>query len=212
MNFDKARTNMVSHQIRSWDVINKDILNVMLSVHREEFVPIQQRKLAFSDMSLPIGHGQHMMKPVVEGRTLQSLNLDSSHTVLEVGTGSAYVTALLSKLCQHVTSLEIYPELSSSAMSKLKEINVTNVSLKNVDFFEYQTTKQYDRIIITGSLKSLSKKVFELLKPDGLVFAIIGDEPTMEARTYTSFDSYQSHFDTVLAPLEGNAPKQTFAL
>ncbi|MCF6300692.1 MAG: protein-L-isoaspartate O-methyltransferase [Proteobacteria bacterium] len=212
MNFDKARANMVSHQIRSWDVINKDILNIMLNVHREEFVPIQQRKLAFSDMPLPIGYGQHMMKPVVEGRMLQSLNLDSSHTVLEVGTGSAYVTALLSNLCQQVTSLEIHPELSSSALSKLNEINASNVSLENIDFFEYKTSKQYDRIIITGSLKSLPKKIFALLKPDGLVFAIIGDEPIMEARTYTSFDSYQSHFDTVVAPLEGNIPKQAFIL
>ncbi len=212
MNFDKARHNMVTQQVRSWDVINKDILNAMLQVQREEFVQVTQRKLAFSDLSLPIGHDQNMMKPVVEGRMLQAANLSKTQEVLEIGTGSAYVTALLADLCHHVTSIDCYNDLIQSASSKLKENNVNNVTLIEADFFEFANQQQFDRIVITGSLKQLPDFVFNWLKPGGEIFAIIGDQPIMEARMYTKPGVYEAHFDTFVEHLSNKNPTSTFEL
>ena len=134
MNFDKARHNMVTQQVRSWDVIDKDILNAMLNVQREEFVQVHQRKLAFADLALPLGHDQSMMKPVVEGRMLQSLDLDKEHLVLEVGTGSAYVTALLSQLVSHVHSIDKFSDFIilrfSLMITHIIYILINNISCK----------------------------------------------------------------------------------
>lgn len=212
MNFDTARQNMVKQQVRSWDVINKDILNAMLNVQREEFVQVPQRKLAFADLTLPIGHGQTMMKPVVEGRMLQALNLDPSQLVLEIGTGSAYVTALLSQLVSHVHSIDIYAEFTASAQKKLKENHIDNVTCETEDFFTLEPVQKYDRVVITGSLESLPENVFNWLNKSGQVFAVIGEEPIMEARVYDSVGQYSSYFDTVVAKLECPNQKQTFKL
>ncbi len=212
MNFDTARHNMVKQQVRSWDVINKDILNAMLNVQREEFVQVPQRKLAFADLTLPIGHGQTMMKPVVEGRMLQALDLDPSQLVLEVGTGSAYITALLSRLVSHVHSIDIHAEFTTSGIKKLKENHIDNVTCETDDFFTFKPVQKYDRVVITGSLETLPEQVFDWLNKSGQVFAIIGEEPTMEARVYDSVNKYSSYFDTVVAKLECQNQKQTFKL
>ncbi len=212
MNFDTARHNMVKQQVRSWDVINKDILNAMLNVQREEFVQVPQRKLAFADLTLPIGHGQTMMKPVVEGRMLQALDLNPSHLVLEIGTGSAYITALLSRLVNHVNSIDIHQELTTSAIKKLKENHIDNVTCETADFFTFQPVQKYDRVVITGSLEELPEQVFNWLNKTGQVFAVIGDEPIMEARVYNSATEYSSYFDTVVARLEHPNQQQTFKL
>lgn len=212
MNFDTARHNMVKQQVRSWDVINKDILNAMLNVQREEFVQVPQRKLAFADMALPLGHGMSMMKPVVEGKMLQALDLSKDDLVLEVGTGSAYVTALLSRLVSHVHSIDIQPDFIQAAKQKLKENHIDNVTLDTEDFFNFKPVQKYDCVVITGSLEELPAFVFDWLNKDGKVFAIIGQEPTMEARVYQSNDAYSSHFDTVVAKLTQPQQQHTFKL
>ncbi len=212
MNFDTARHNMVKQQVRSWDVINKDILNAMLNVQREEFVQVPQRKLAFADLTLPISHGQNMMKPVVEGRMLQALELDAAHSVLEVGTGSAYVTALLSQLVKHVHSIDIHPDFTTAAVKKLQENDIDNVTCETADFFSFEPVQKYDRVVITGSLDEVPAQVFNWLTASGQVFAVIGDEPIMEARVYSSAASYSSHFDTVVAKLINSNQQQTFKL
>ena len=212
MNFDTARHNMVKQQVRSWDVINKDILNAMLNVQREEFVQVPQRKLAFADLTLPIGHGQTMMKPVVEGRMLQALDLDPSQLVLEIGTGSAYITALLSRLVSHVHSIDIYADFTASAVKKLKENQIDNVTCETEDFFTFEPVQKYDRVVITGSLEELPEQVFNWLSKAGKVFAVIGDEPIMEARVYDSASTYSSYFDTVVAKLDHQDQQQTFKL
>ena len=201
MNFDKARHNMVTQQVRSWDVVNKDILNTMLNVQREEFVPVSQRKLAFADMCLPIGHDQYMMKPVVEGRLLQSLNLTSDDRVLEVGTGSGYLTALLATLTDHVHSIDIFQEFIDTTRQKLTDQGIEEVTLEQADFFDFKAPIKYNQIILTGSLKQLPSFVFNWLKEGGQVFVIIGEDPVMEARVYTAPDKYTSHFDTMVAPM-----------
>jgi len=212
MNFDKARHNMVTQQVRSWDVINKDILNAMLQVQREEFVQVPQRKLAFADLALPIGHDESMMKPVVEGRMLQALDLDPSQLVLEVGTGSAYVTALISRLVDYVHSIDIYEDFTQTAKQKLKENEIDNVTCETADFFQFKPQQKYDRIVITGALDEIPANVFDWLTPNGQIFAIIGNDPTMEARMYQSASSYSSHFDTVIGKLKQADLKPTFKL
>jgi protein-L-isoaspartate(D-aspartate) O-methyltransferase len=213
MNFDKARHNMVTQQVRSWDVVNKDILNTMLNVQREEFVPVSQRKLAFADICLPIGHDQHMMKPVVEGRMLQVLDLKPGDRVLEVGTGSGYLTALLATLTEHVHSIDIYQDFVDSARQKLSDQEIEEVTLEQADFFDFKAPIKYDHIILTGSLTELPKFVFNWLKDNGQVFVIIGQDPVMEARIYTAPDKYTTHFDTMVAPLiQTKAANPTFNL
>ncbi|MCB1581532.1 MAG: protein-L-isoaspartate O-methyltransferase [Marinicella sp.] len=201
MNFDTARHNMVTQQVRSWDVIDKDILAAMLKVQREEFVQVPQRKLAFADMALPIGHDQSMMKPVVEGRMLQALELNPNHSVLEVGTGSAYVTALLSCLADQVHSIELFQDFTEAAKQKLDEHQISNVRLETVDFYEFEPNQKYDRVVFTGSVNEVPAEVFNWLKTDGQVFAIVGNDPIMEARMYQSQAVFTSYFDTVVGKL-----------
>lgn len=212
MNFDKARQNMVTQQVRSWDVINKDILNAMLNIQREEFVQVPQRKLAFADLALPIGHNQSMMKPVIEGRMLQAIDLQPEHLVLEVGTGSAYVTALISQLASHVHSIDVHEEFTTAAKSKLKENHIANVTCETEDFYTFQPVQKYDRVVITGSVESLPSQVFDWIKKGGKVFVVVGQDPIMEARVYESPEQYSSHFDTVVAKLERPNEKHTFKL
>lgn len=212
MNFDKARHNMVKQQVRSWDVIDKQVLSRMQTIQREEFVQVSQRKLAFADMSLPIGHQQSMMKPVVEGRMLQSLKLDSSMDVLEVGTGSAYVTAVLASMCHQVTSIDHETDFIHSAENKLKEQGIHNVTLIHEDFFNFKNQQKFDRIVITGGLSKLPAFVFNWLNPEGQIFAIIGQEPIMEARIYQADQTYSSQFDTCVNPLTDKTHQQTFEL
>ena len=131
MNFNTARNNMLFNQIRTWDFISPETISIMQKLQREEFVPVNQRKLAFSDIELPIGHGEFMMKPIVEGRIIESLKLNGNEKILEIGTGSAYLTALLALSSDHVTSLDIHSDFIKSAQEKLKDSKITNVKCIN---------------------------------------------------------------------------------
>jgi protein-L-isoaspartate(D-aspartate) O-methyltransferase len=215
MNFNTARNNMLFNQIRTWDFIRPDILNTMQKLQREEFVPVSQRKLAFSDIELPIGHGQFMMKPIIEGRILQSLNLTGKERVLEVGTGSAYLTALLALSSEHVTTMDIHNDFTESAQEKLKDAKISNVKCLTQDIYKFNDSYKFDLIVLTGSVEELPEFLFNNIKKDGKIFAIVGQEPVMTASIYSQENEQlvvKSLFETVVEPLTALKNTNTFEL
>jgi len=197
MNFNTARQNMLLNQIRTWDFISPENINLMKQIQREEFVPVEHRKLAFSDIEIPLAHNQRMMKPILEGRILQCLNLKNTETVLEIGTGSAYLTALLALAAKNVTSLDIYQDFTDSAIEKLTESNINNVECISQDVYEFNSTYKYDCIVLTGSVKSIPDFLLKNIKDDGKVFAIIGESPIMSACLITKSDNEKINVETL---------------
>ena len=206
MNFEQARFNMVEQQIRPWEVLDQDVLDLLYVVPREEFVPEAYRTLAFTDMEIPIGEGETMWAPKIEARTLQELALRKVDRVLEVGTGSGYLTALLAHRAAQVYSVEIKPALAAFGKRNLERHGVDNVALEQGDAARgWLPHAPYDVIVLTGSTPVLPKNLLEQLAPGGRLFAVVGDPPIMTARvitcvmpgTYRTFEL----FDTVLAPL-----------
>jgi len=211
MSTELARNNMIEQQIRPWDVADDKILSLIADVPREEFVPAGFHNLAFADMNIPIGHGEVMMSPKIEARMLQALNIQPDETVLEIGTGSGYVTALLSKLARHVYSVDIHEDFVSHASSKLRDDNVINVTIEQGDAATgWSQHGPYDVIAVTGSLPLLSDNFQESLKVGGRLFVIVGDSPVMEARLITrnSDSEFKTEdlFETDLPALR-NAPQ-----
>ena len=189
MNFDRARFNMVEQQIRPWEVLDSRVLSLLESIHREDFVPVTYRKLAFADMSIPLGHEQFMMNPKVEGRLLQSLNLGEDDTVLEIGTGSGFVTACLAALAKRVVSVEIIEELHQNAKLRLAEKNISNVELFVGDAMSgWQPEQAHDVVVVTGSVPHVPEQFLGWVNPGGRMFVISGDSPAMEARLLTRLD------------------------
>ncbi len=182
MNFETARDNMITSQVRAWDVTDPRILEAMKAVPREEFVQIPQRKLAFADLALPLGHDQFMMKPVVEGRTLQALGINPDDEILEVGTGSGYLTALLATLGKHVDSIDIHADFIEQAGHRLEKQGISNVRLMQQDLFSFKPDRHYDAIVLTGSVSERPDFLLEWLKPGGRIFAIVGRPPVMQAQ------------------------------
>ena len=197
MNFNTARQNMLLNQIRTWDFISPENINLMKQIQREEFVPVEHRKLAFSDIEIPLAHNQRMMKPILEGRILQCLNLKDSDTVLEIGTGSAYLTALLALAAKNVTSLDIYQDFTDSAIEKLQESKINNVECISQDVYEFNSTYKYDCVVLTGSVKYIPDFLLKNIKDDGKVFAIIGESPIMSACLITKSDNEKINVETL---------------
>ncbi len=215
MNFETARENMVTRQIRAWDVTNPRVLEAMKTIPREEFVQVPQRKLAFADLALPLGHGEFMMKPVVEGRTLQTVNPQSHEDILEVGTGSGYMTALLATLGKQVDSLDIYPDFIEKAQQRLEKQGINNAHLIKADVFTHQPDRRYDLIVLTGSVSGQPDFLLDWLKPDGRIFAIVGHAPIMQAQLIqTKGDSLQMTpaFETYVPPLKEPAKTSDFTI
>lgn len=180
---ERARFNMIEQQIRPWDVLDPRVLSLIGESSREDYVPELYRSLAFADMNIPIGHGQVMMAPKLEARLLQALDIEPTDTILEIGTGSGYLTSLLAKLGKHVYSVEINPELKQEAKKKLGAHNITNVTLEVGDGARgWDAHKPYDVIVVTGSLPVLPDTFREALAIKGRLFAIVGKSPVMEAR------------------------------
>jgi protein-L-isoaspartate(D-aspartate) O-methyltransferase len=210
MNIEQARFNMVEQQIRPWEVLDQQVLDLLHEVRREEFVPQQFRALAFVDMEIPLGHGEVMLAPKIEARILQELAIRKTDRMLEVGTGSGYFTALLARLGAHVYSVDIVPEFVADARGKLAAHGVTNVSLQEGDGARgWGRHGPYDVIVLTGSVPTLASAFQTDLSPGGRLFAIIGDAPVMEATLITCVSAgvYNSVpvFETCVAPLR-NAP------
>ena len=208
LNFDQARYNMIEQQIRPWDVLDPRVLEVMTRIPREAFVDDKDTALALADTELPIGCGEKMMPPRLEGRVLQALDIQPGDTVLEIGTGSGYLTACLADLGGRVISVEQHAELSEKAAARLAARGITNVELVVADAAEgLEAQGPYDVIAVTGSLPVIPESLRRQLKVDGRLFAVVGNGPTMEGMliTRTNDESWSevSVLDTWLAPLTG---------
>ncbi len=215
MNTDMARRQMVEQQIRAWDVFDAPILELLKSLPREQFVPAQLRSTAFADAELPIGNGQSMMTPTVEGRVLQSLIPQSTDDVLEIGTGSGFLTACLARLANSVTSIDIYDDFLRTATGKLEDLAITNVDLQLMDATQQLPEGQFDVIAVTGSIAEFDPRYVSILKPGGRLFVVVGEAPVMDACLVTPADNgwtVDTVFETELAPLVNGdlPPKFTF--
>ncbi|HTS21381.1 MAG TPA: protein-L-isoaspartate O-methyltransferase [Casimicrobiaceae bacterium] len=210
MDFEQARFNMVEQQVRTWDVLDQNVLDLLFAVHREDFVPSAYRSLAFADLEIPLGDGERMWTPKMEARVLQELDLKPGESVLEIGTGSGYLTALLSKRSREVTSVEINPRLAAEAGRRLGAAGFRNVRLERADGARGWGDEAYDVIALTGSVPILPDSWVKQLKPGGRLFAVVGDPPVMTARltrwTAPGAIAHEDLFETVLSPLR-NAPQ-----
>jgi protein-L-isoaspartate(D-aspartate) O-methyltransferase len=196
---------MIEQQVRAWAVLDAAVLETMGRVPREAFVPPAYRDLAFADMAVPIGYGQHMLTPTLEGRILQSLELRSDDVVLEVGTGSGYFAACLGALTRSVTSLEIFADLADAARTSLAHSGASNVTVENVDAFGREYASRYDVIVLTGSLPVYDPRFESLLAEGGRLLAVVGKGHVMDARRITCTAPGQwrreSLFETAMDPL-----------
>ncbi len=209
----EATFNMIEQQIRTWEVLDPVVLELFNQVPRENFVAESQQGLAFADVELPIGHGQTMLSPKLEGRILQALNVKKTDKVLVVGTGSGYLTALLATLAQHVDTVEVHQELSDLAKARLQKQNIHNVTLHVGDAVNgFTANAPYDVIVFTGSLPLRPTAAEKMLNVGGRLFAVIGEMPIMQATltTRVSEDSFRhdAFFETCLPALI-NAPQAT---
>jgi protein-L-isoaspartate(D-aspartate) O-methyltransferase len=217
IDIEQARFNMIEQQVRPWDVLDQRVLDVMSATPREDFVPEKYRSLAFADINIPLGHNQVMMAPKTEGRLLQVLDVQAGDSVLEIGTGSGYLTACLSRLGNHVTSIEIFPEFREAAAAKLAAHGFRNVTLKDADAANgIGSDTRYDVIAVTGSLPLLHRQFHDNLSVGGRLFVIAGMPPVMEALLITRIDernwSRESLFETSLPPLLHAEQPQQFVL
>lgn len=215
MDIERARFNMIEQQIRPWEVLDPRVLNLLSEIPREAFVPEEYRHLAFSDIQIPIGHGEVMMQPKVEARLVQALALRRQDRVLEVGTGSGFVTALLARLALQVISVEINPPFTAQASKRLAEQGLSNITLETGDGSAgWDRRAPYDAILLTGSVPVLPDAFLQQVAPDGRLVAIVGRLPVMEAvlheRIGDSGWRTTSLFDTALPPLRGADTRQAF--
>jgi protein-L-isoaspartate(D-aspartate) O-methyltransferase len=217
IDIEQARFNMIEQQVRPWDVLDQRVLDVMSTTPREDFVPEKYRSLAFADITIPLDHNQVMMAPKTEGRLLQVLDVHATDSVLEIGTGSGYLTACLSRLGNHVTSVEIFPDFREAAAAKLSAHGYRNVTLRNGDAAnDIGSNTRYDVIAVTGSLPLLHRQFHDNLVAGGRLFVIAGIPPVMEALLITRIDEHnwsrESLFETALPPLLHAVQPQRFVL
>ena len=213
MKTDFARQQMVEQQVRAWDVLSSDILLALMTVPREQFVPVGFEALAFADTEIPIGHGEFMMTPTLEGRLLQALDLKSTDSVLEIGTGTGFVTACLARLAGEITSVDIYEDFLKTAAANLEDSGTRDIELLVMDATKELPDAQYDAIAVTGSIQTFDPRFVMALKPGGRLFVVVGDTPVMDARLVTRTGDNEwktdSLFETSLKPLvNANLPSQ----
>jgi protein-L-isoaspartate(D-aspartate) O-methyltransferase len=183
MNLEQARFNMIAQQLRPWNVLDTDALDLLAVVKREEFVPAACRDLAFSDIELPLGHGASMLAPKIEAHALQALRVRKHEKVLEIGTGSGYMAALLAAHADRVWSIEIVPELAAMAQANLQRHGIANVTVETGDgALGRPAHAPYDAIMVSGGLPFLPAELTAQLKPGGRLFAIVGKAPAMTAQ------------------------------
>ena len=216
MDIERARFNMVEQQVRTWEVLDQQVLDLMFSVRREEFVPPEHRLLAFADLELPLPEGERMWTPKMEARVVQELLLSPGDDVLEIGTGSGYLAALMATLGAKVHSVEILPALAAMARRNLERAGVTGVTLAVGDGSRGFGNGEYDAIVLTGSVPVLDQAFLRQLKPGGRVFAVVGTAPVMKARVVRWADAASfvtsDRFETVIPPLRNVVQPARFAL
>ncbi len=181
MNTNFARRRMVAQQLRTWDVFNQDVLQVLGSVAREQFVPQGCEDVAYADTEIPLAHGQVMLRPIIEGRLLQALDLGGDDQVLEIGTGSGYMAACLAKLSASVTSIDIHEDFIAAASENLEAAEVNNASLECMDAMTELPQGEFDAIAVTGSIPRVDQRFVQALKPGGRLFLVVGKSPLMSA-------------------------------
>jgi len=206
MNFDQARFNMVEQQVRPWEVLDGRVLELLEITRREDFVPVRYRKMAFADIAIPLDYDQTMMKPVVEGRLLQALELQPDETVLEIGTGSGFITACLAQQAKQVVSVDIHEQFSSEAEARLKEKGIHNVEFESGDVMTgWQPEQAHDVLVVTGSVQDIPDHFRGWVNPRGRMFVVCGEAPAMEAKLLTKLNATEwreeSLFETDLARL-----------
>lgn len=217
MNFESARHNMIEQQIRPWNVIDPVALNALESIPRENFVSKAMKESAFSDTELPIGCNQVMLSPKIEAKILQAVQVQKTDNVLEIGTGSGYMTAVLASLADQVTTVEIHDELSQQAEKKLQAEGIENVNFIVADAANgFEQNGPFDVIILTGSVPQLPDSFKQSLKPGGRLFAVIGQAPVMEATLITRVSpeqySCEPLFETEIPELENVIKVDEFVL
>ena len=217
MDIEQARYNMIEQQIRTWDVLDQRILDLVARVHREKYVPEKYRDVAFADIRIPLGSGHIMMEPKLEARILQTVNVQPTDRVLEIGTSSGYLTACLADLADTVVSYDIDEETSKQAGHKLAEDDHVNVSLRIGDAMgEFHPNEQFDVIVLNGSLPMMDKRFHELLNTGGRLFMVVGEAPVMEALLITRVGenewATESLFETELPPLVNASKPSHFHL
>ncbi|WP_133001159.1 protein-L-isoaspartate O-methyltransferase family protein [Luteimonas arsenica] len=214
LDFAKAREAMVEQQVRPWDVLDPRVLDVLLRLPREAFAPAVHRALAYTDIALPLAHGESMLKPVVEGRALQALALEGSEDVLEIGTGSGFTAACLGRLARSVTTIERHEDLATAAQATLLGQGATSVSAVHADAFAWEPGRQFDAILVGGAVDAIPERFLGWLRPGGRMFIVRGRAPAMEAvlvHADVNGPRLESLFETDLAYLAGAAPVPAFA-
>jgi len=212
--YEQARFNMIEQQIRPWDVLDPRVLDLLSAVRREDFVPPAYRTLAFADLELPLPNGFRMWTPKMEARVLQELMVQSSDRVLEIGTGSGYLTALLASEAGDVTSVEIDAATAADARAKLARHGYTNVRVEVGDGARGFGNEAYDVIVLTGSTPLLPERFYDQLSEVGRIFAVVGEKPAMRARLIHSeapgARTATDLFETVIEPLVNAAAPARF--
>ncbi len=182
MTTENARRNMITQQLRTCNILDEHILNIIRASKRESFVPEAFRHLAFADVQIPLPHEETMMTPLQEGALLQNLAIEPQDKILEIGTGTGYLTSLLAKLGEHVFSVDIYPDFISTAQTQLNKYKITNVTLNQADAATgWEQEQPYDIICITGSLPFLPERFKNSMAIGGRLFAVLGQSPAMHA-------------------------------
>lgn len=215
IDYAKARETMVEQQVRPWDVLDPRVLETIGSIPREAFVPEALRALAYADTALPLGHGESMMKPVLEGRALEALRPGPEECVLEIGAGSGYLTACLAHLAREVVAIELHPDLAHAARARLAAQGIGNARIETADALAWDNAQQFDAICVSGAVHTVPARFLEWLKPGGRMFVVQGRSPAMDAtlvhREVNGLRT-ESLFETDLPYLAGTAPQPEFTL
>jgi len=216
MDINQARKNVIEQQIRPWGGLNVRANQALSDIPRENFVPEEYLSLVFADIEIPLVGGAKMFSPKIEGRILDSLDIQGHETVLEIGTGSGYFTSVLAKLSQSVVTIELDEQLSELAQNKVKKLNLKNITFINDDALAYNfDNEQYDTIVIGCSLPNKNENFFRLLKPGGKLFMVVGAINQMQAtlvhRTNENEWQSKSLFETHLDYMKGTEPSVKFA-
>jgi len=213
MQLEHARQRMIYHQIRPWNVSDNRVLETLASVPRERFVPEQFRELAFADTAIPLPCDQTMLKPIIEGRMLQNLDIRQDNKVLVIGTGSGFLTACVARLGGQVISIDIHRELVEIAAAKLADEQIHNVELRTEDYNDFHASSRFDRILVAGSMPIFDARLPEWLQPGGKLVMITGEAPAMEVELVSRDEnSYKREilFETVVQSLENVATPEEF--